>query len=91
MSEAGYDCAQGDATNLDFPPDSVRFAVMSHFLEHLPDLSMVKDAIKSAARVASDFLFIRGPYFDSDEYLRSFGLKFTWSDWHGHTCHLTTW
>jgi len=90
MAKAGYDCAQGDATNLDLPSDSVRFVVMSHFLEHLPDLSMAKDAIKSVARVASDFLFIRGPYFDADEYLRSFGLKFCWSDWRGHPCHLTT-
>ena len=91
MSKAGYDCMQADVTKLDYPSDSVRFVVMSHFLEHLPDLSVAEAAIKSAARVATDFLFIRGPYFDADEYLRAHGLKFYWSDWpHGHPCHLTT-
>lgn len=90
MSEAGYDCVQADATELNFPPDSVRFVIMSHFLEHLPDLSVAEAAIRSAADVASDFLFIQGPYFDADEYLRDQGLKFYWSDWHGHPCHLTT-
>jgi hypothetical protein len=90
MSEAGYDCIQGDVTKLDLPSNSVRFVVMSHFLEHLPDLVTVKGVIGSAARIASDFLFIRGPYFDADEFLKGQGLKFYWSDWHGHPCHLST-
>lgn len=90
MLDAGYDCIQADVNKLDFPPDSVRFVTMSHFLEHLSNLRAVKSAVESASRVASDFLFIQGPYFDADEYLRARGLKFYWSDWHGHTCHLTT-
>lgn len=90
MKSKGYDCIEADVTQLGFPSDSVRFVVMSHFLEHLPNLQAVEDSIKSAARVASDFLFIQGPYFDADEFLESRGLKFYWSDWHGHPCHLTT-
>ena len=63
---------------------------MSHFLEHLSGLDAVRDAIKCAARVSTDFVFIQGPYFDADDRLRDQGLKFYWSDWHGHKCHLTT-
>lgn len=89
MRKAGYDCIEGDVTNLALPPDSVRFVVMSHFLEHLPDLATVEKAVCSAAKVATDFLFIRGPFFDADDYLRELGLKFYWSDWPGgHQCHL---
>jgi hypothetical protein len=36
-------------------------------------------------------LIIQGPYFDADEHLKSYGLKFYWSDWPGHPCHLTIW
>jgi hypothetical protein len=63
---------------------------MSHFLEHLPSLNHVRKAIESAAEVASEFLFIQGPFFDADDALAAIGLKFYWSDWSGHTCHLTT-
>lgn len=90
MRTLGYDCLEGDVTQLDLPENSVRFATMSHVLEHLPDLDAVRRALISGARVASDFLFIQGPFFDADRTLASDGLKFYWSDWSGHKCHLTT-
>ena len=90
MRALGYDCVEGDVTALDLPDDSVRFVTMSHVLEHLPDLDAVSRALESAGRVASDFLFIQGPFFDADGLLAADGLKFFWSDWSGHKCHLTT-
>lgn len=88
MRAAGYECVQGDVTKLALPADSVRFVVMSHLLEHLSGLADIQAAISSAARVASDFLFIRGPYFDADNYLESLGLRLYWSHWTGHTYHI---
>ena len=90
MRRLGYDCVEGDVTDLRLPARTVRFVTMSHMLEHLPDLDAVRRTIGTAARVASDFLFIQGPYFDADEALAARGLKFYWSDWGGHTCHVTT-
>ena len=90
MRSLGHDCIVGDVTDLDLPSKSVRFVTMSHFLEHLPDLAAVRKAVQSAAKVATHFLFIQGPFFDADEHLREHGLKFYWSDWKGHPCHLTT-
>lgn len=90
MRDLGFDCVEGDVTNLKLRAGSVRFVTMSHMLEHLPDLDAVQRAIGTAARVSSDFLFIQGPYFDADEALAAQGLKFYWSDWGGHTCHVTT-
>ena len=90
LRNSGYACTHGDVTSLAFPRDAVRFVTMSHFLEHLPDASAVRDAVEAGATAASDFLFIQGPWFDSDEYLKDLGLKLYWSDWHGHPCHLTT-
>lgn len=86
----GYDVMVGDATNLNMPSKSVRFTVISHFLEHLPGINAVKLALENAVRISTDFLYIRGPVFDNDEYLKSLGLKVFWSDWKGHPCHLTT-
>lgn len=90
MKDKGFDCIEADVTRLQLPPASVRFVIMSHFLEHLPGPTEVERAVESAARTASDFLFIQGPYFDADDYLKSQGLKLYWSDWTGHPCHLTT-
>lgn len=91
MQSLGYACLEADITSLDMPADSVRFVVMSHILEHLPGLDTVRRTIASAARVATDFIYIQGPYFDADDALATQGFKFYWSDWHGHTFHLTTW
>lgn len=88
--ENGCDCEVGDITNLDAPAQSVRFVVMSHVLEHLPNEQTLARALAEAARVARDFLFIRGPNFDDESYLREHGLKWYWSDWTGHSFHLTT-
>lgn len=90
MQAEGFESLEADVTALDLQENSVRFVVMSHFLEHLPSLDEVRLALQSASRVASDFIFIQGPFFDADEYLKNCGLKFYWSDWSGHKCHLTT-
>ena len=88
--KSGYDCLKGDATNLDFIENSFSFIVMSHFLEHLSDLDTIEKVIKNSAEIAKDFLYIQGPFFDADRYLKHLGLKLYWADWHGHPTHLTT-
>ena len=87
----GYECIQADVTCLPFHDKSVRFVTMSHILEHLSSLAAVEAAIREGARVARDFLFIRGPYFDADAELEAQGLRFYWSFWTGHKCHLKSW
>ncbi len=86
---AGHDAVAADITRLAFPENAVRFVVMSHILEHLPNWELVQATLESGARVANDFLYIAGPYFDPDQYLEGHGLKFYWSDWSGHPCHVT--
>jgi len=62
----------------------VRFTIMSHFLEHVPDLNLVNRFIEKACVISRDFVFIRQPFFDADGYLMQKGLKLYWSHWHGH-------
>ena len=90
MREHGYECIEGDIGQLAIRDNAVRFVTMSHLLEHLPDVKTVERVVAMAARVAQDFLFIQGPWFDADDYLAERGLKFYWSDWHGHKCHVST-
>lgn len=85
---AGYEAIKGDFCNLELPDGCVDFTILSHTLEHLPTLDCAKEAIKNAIRISRKFVFIRGPFFDADDYLKSLGLKFYWSDWSGHTLHL---
>ncbi len=82
----GVEAVLGDARNL--PPDcGVRFVSMVDFLEHLPDLETVGDVIASAARAATDFLFISHPSFEGEGYLESLGLRQYWWNWRGHPVH----
>ena len=87
MRTLGYDCLQADFTDLKLPEKSVRFVTMSHTLEHLPDLVSVETAIANASRIARDFLFIQGPFFDADDYLTTLGVRMFYSNWRGHSCH----
>lgn len=68
---------------------SVDCVTMIHVLEHLylPD---VTKTIRQALEVARDYIYIRGPWFDADDYLRERGFDLFWSTWPGHVTHLTT-
>ena len=87
---AGHEAYVADARALLNAPNAVRFAVLSHFLEHLPTIKDAIACIRSAVTVARDFVFIRQPWFDADGYLLSNGLKLYWSDWDGHTNTMST-
>jgi hypothetical protein len=86
---SGHDVIQCDITKLEVE-GSVRFVVMSDFLEHIPDLKTVNFIIWRAVSIAREFVFIRQPYFDADPYLFQLQLKFFWSDWEGHPNRMTT-
>jgi hypothetical protein len=87
--EAGFDAARADVTELNAEKiGTTRFATMIHFLHRLPDLSMAAKAISSAVKIAEDFVFIRQPFFDAEEYLAALGLKLYWSDWSSHKNHM---
>jgi hypothetical protein len=80
----GGDIMLGDITNLQLPNDIVDFCCISHVLEHLPSIDHVNRAIEEALRLSRNFVYIVGPYFDADIYLRDNNLKFFWSDWTWH-------
>lgn len=58
---------------------------MIHFLEHLPNLEIVKKILKETIRITTEKIYIIGPMFYLD-YLKRFKLQFFWSHWTGHTC-----
>ncbi|WPB83402.1 class I SAM-dependent methyltransferase [Sediminicoccus rosea] len=90
LTQAGHAGFVADATSLDLPDGSFRYATMMNFLEHLPDRQTGERIIASAVRVSRDFAFILGPNFDEAATLRRLGLKKYFADWSGHTWHHTT-
>jgi len=82
---AGYEAICADAAALVSNVGAVSFALMFHFLEHLPGQRTATSCIRSACLAARDFVLIRQPWFDSDAWLFANGLKLYWSDWHGHS------
>lgn len=90
---AGLHAVLGDGTRLDEAPGladgiRVRFVSMIHFLEHLPNAKTAEMVVRSAARVATDFIFIRHPSFEGEAYLAQLGLRQYWWHWTGHLNHL---
>jgi len=81
--ERGYDCRLESA--LDALPKlgdgCFDYAVINHFLEHLAGTGEVRTIIQHACRVTSGFVFVAGPWFDSDGPLFRRGLKIFASDW----------
>jgi hypothetical protein len=84
---SGFDAVLGDAADLRVD-GKVSFVSMIHFLEHLPGLNIVESVLESSAQAATDFLFIRHPSFEGEEYLRTLGLRQYWWDWSGHKSHI---
>jgi hypothetical protein len=82
----GHEAVVADVTRLELR-DQVRFVSMMDFLEHLPSLDAVEAVIQGAAAIATDFLFIRHPSFEGEDYLRSLGLRQYWWHWRGHPTH----
>ncbi len=82
--DKGFAYIQGDATKLQLPDNSVSFVLLSHFLEHLPDLETLDQVIATSLRVAKDFVFIKGPGYENEDYLQSLGVRIFYSHWSGH-------
>jgi Methyltransferase domain len=66
-----------------------RFAILSHFLEHIRDPLNVASYLRKACSISTAFVYIQQPYFDADAYLARHDFKLYWSDWHGHPNHMS--
>lgn len=83
----GLACFVGDATALEIPANTFKYATLLNFLEHLPGYSVGEKIVNSAVSVVSDFVLILGPNFERLSELHSLGFKKYYADWSGHTWH----
>jgi hypothetical protein len=83
MREAGDSCVELNAFDIpkDIRPD---YVVMGHFLEHLNSRDEVIEMVRRACDWAQKAVFINGPFFEDDDYIRGYGVKFAWGDWIDH-------
>jgi len=63
-----------------------------HFLEHLPSKEWSTAFVKVMLHRASKGVWFELPSFEQDEStgegaLKKLGLRFSWTDWHGHPSH----
>lgn len=86
----GYEAQIGDLTKLQQFCGHVRFSTIVHFLEHVPSTTTAHQILHTASSISEEFVFIRQPWFDSDGILAPLKLKLYWSDWTGHTNHMTS-
>ena len=89
VKSEGHQAMVADARYLRARSGSVRFCILSHFLEHLPSTKDATLSLLSATEISTDFIFVRQPNFDADGYLFNLGYKTFWSDWHGHPNRMT--
>ena len=84
MRKAGEACVDMNALDI---PDEVGFdyVSMSHFIEHLQNRQQVLTMLGKALRLARKGVWISGPYFEADDYIREYGVKFARGDWTGQS------
>lgn len=86
--ENGYDAVC--ANILDLPNEKlVDFVILSHFLEHL-EHGEVNAFLTKAIAVASKFVLVQQPFFDSLPQLLELGLKPCYSHWSAHRNNFTS-
>lgn len=86
----GFDVVRGDLAKGAKFRGQVRFAILNHFLEHLPNLEVAKACLDTALAISREFVYVKQPWFDADDRLRLLGLKLYWSDWSGHRNRMTS-
>jgi hypothetical protein len=90
LNAKGIDVICGDICSFALPQAKVRIAIMNHILEHLPNTMRVGALLDRAAACCSDYLYISGPYFDSERYLFENRLKALHTTITEHTSRFTT-
>lgn len=85
--ERGIEVVHGDILSVP-RRQLVKYVCMDNFLEHLPNLGVVRSMVEVAVAVASDFIYIRHPSFEDEAYLAALNLKQYWHDWTGHPSHV---
>lgn len=86
----GYEADIADLTKPMSFSGKAKFSILAHVLEHIPNARMAAQILNTATQISSDFVFVRQPWFDCDGPLAQMGFKLYWSDWHGHTNHMTS-
>ncbi|RFP90972.1 hypothetical protein DZK27_01495 [Rhodobacteraceae bacterium 63075] len=86
----GFNAEIADLTKPMSFSGKARFSILAHVLEHIPNARMAAQIMRTAAMISSEFILIRQPWFDSDGPLAQKGLKLYWSDWDGHTNHMSS-
>ncbi len=95
LEECGYTFLEMDVTEegaLERLPEA-DFYLAWDFLEHLPDKDWAFRIIQAMLQRARCGVWIRMPSFEQDDNtgegaLKKLGLRFTWTNWHGHPTHL---
>lgn len=87
--KSGYNVEYADITSDDFVIPQCRFITSLHTFEHLQDEETILKLLKKCVASASEFIFIKVPFFDNMDYLKSLGLRLTWTNWVGHPTAVT--
>jgi hypothetical protein len=64
----------------ELPDAGADYATICHVLEHLPTLAMIRETVAHAARVSRRFVYIEGPWCETDGVLCRLGIKQRWND-----------
>lgn len=80
----GYYVISEDAFLIPPMSNTVRFAVFSHVLEHLPDEATASLVLKRVSEFCREFIFIQQPDFSAETFLWRKGLQFAHTSMKGH-------
>lgn len=77
----GADAVLADPNTVELPRGAARYVSLMDSAQFFTLPEGLENILARAARWGRDFVFIRIPSFEDEEYLKALGLKWYWSDW----------
>jgi hypothetical protein len=91
VRKRGYKFQAANVLDPDFDWPSSDFYLAFDFLEHMPSKADSDAILHTMVNFARRGLWVRIPSFEQDktgeQLLRGLGMRFAWTDWHGHPSH----
>jgi hypothetical protein len=87
VEKKGYAFRTADLLDPDFAYPAAQVYLAFDFLEHLPSIIDAQKVLRRMVEASEVGVWLRCPSFENDPRLATAGLRFAWTNWHGHPAH----
>lgn len=87
VEKKGYSFRTADLLDEKFAYPAAQVYLAFDFLEHLPSIELAQLVLIKMIEASEAGVWLRCPSFENDPRLSEAGVRFAWTNWHGHPAH----